>query len=387
MNRSVGVLGMTLCACIMLTGCWDVKTISDYNFVTALGIDYSEGKYKIYTELMDFGSISNQDEGGDGGGERATVWVGKSEGETLFAAINELYKTGQQSLYWDHLMAIVLSERVLQKDINRFIDSIPRFPQIRYNSWIFGTHESIDELFKHSTFFNFSPISNLLHNPVVLHKQLSVIAPIRLNKVLANEGEPGETDLIPTLSIDKKDWEDNDKPQPVLFMNGAFALNNGKAQHSFTEKQLNGVKWIQPQMKRAVIPVVRNHKTIGMVTLFNPKKKIHIAVEGGKPVFTMDLKFTGIIEEMLDDSPVDIIREKAEMGIRNEVLNTFKSGIAKHVDLFGLEQTLYRNKNKEWKKLSASGIGGERMLTEDSLKKVNVQVNILHSGMNDMAPH
>ncbi|AZN41191.1 Ger(x)C family spore germination protein [Paenibacillus albus] len=382
MRRTVGVVILFVCASLTLTGCWDVKTISDYNFVTALGIDYTDGKYKLFAELMDFSVIGKQDQGK--ASPTQEIWVGKSEGDTVYEALNELYKTNQQSLYWDHLLAIVISDRALKNDFNVYMDAIPRYPQIRYTSWVFGTTEPIDKLFEHSTFINFSPLSNLLHNPKLLHHQLSIIPPVRLYQVLANRNEQGETDLIPALSIDTKAWEDEKKAQQVLYMNGAYALYQGKAPNRFTESQLDGVKWTQSDLFRSVLPIVRKEKKIGMIALTNPGKKIHVAMKNGKPEITLHLSFSGIVEEMVVRSSISDFQAIAEQEISEQVMASYRTGIKKRVDLLDLQQYLYRYHNREWKERSQSGKGF--LLTEDSLKNVHVKVKFVHSGMYDMTP-
>ncbi|QHW29914.1 Ger(x)C family spore germination protein [Paenibacillus rhizovicinus] len=384
MKKIVGTAVTLFAAGLVITGCWDVKTVSDYNFVTAMGIDYNAGKYTIYVELMDFGDMGSQEE--TSADDRSKVWVGKSEGETLYEAINELYKTSQQNLYWDHLMAIVFSEGALKNEINVFFDSIPRFPQIRYNTWVFGTREPIDDLFKNSTFFNLSPISNLLHNPKVLHNQLSYISPIRLNTVLANAEEKGETDLIPRLTLKPKSWENETKFQTVLKMSGAYALNSGKAEQKFNEKQLEGIRWVNLKTRRAVVPISKDGKRLGSLLVIKPKKKTKIVLQAGKPVISLHIKFTGVVEEVLMPSKAKQFKEIAEKKIAEEVLETYRTGITKHADVYDFQQYLYRRKPKAYRTLTAASANDGLFLTEDSLRNVKVTVNIAHSSMYDMEP-
>ncbi|MBM7566401.1 Ger(x)C family spore germination protein [Paenibacillus sacheonensis] len=384
MKRIAGAAVLLLGASLALTGCWDIKTVSDYNFVTAMGIEHKEGKYVIYVELMDFGDMGSQEQAAPG--DRSKVWIGKSEGETLYDAINALYKTSQQNLYWDHLMAIVFSESTLKNEINAFFDSIPRFPQIRYNTWVFGTHEPINELFKYSTFFNLSPISNLLHNPKVLHNQLSSIPPIRLNTVLANAEEKGETDFVPRLTLKPKSWEDTKQFQTVLEMSGAYALHGGKAEQKLTEKQLEGVRWVNLKTRRAVLPISSEGKRLGTVLIIKPRKKTKIVMQSGKPAISLDLKFTGVVEEVVVPSKVKQFKEIAEKKIAEEVMQTYRAGITKQTDVYDFQQYLYRRNPKAYHSLTAGSSNNGFMLTEDSLRKVKVTVRIAHTGMYDMEP-
>ncbi|MGG1515522.1 Ger(x)C family spore germination protein [Paenibacillus oryzisoli] len=369
----------------LLTGCWDIKDVADYNFVTTLGIDYAKEKYIIYTELTNFGQMGNQQQGTTS--DRTKMWIGKSEGDTLYGAIEGLYKTAQQYLYWDHLTTIIFSDRVLHKNIDSFIDAIPRFPQIRYNAWVFGTEEPINELIKYSTFFNLSPTSNLMHNPKALHNQLSSISPVRLSTVLANDGEVGQTDLVPSLQINKTDWEDTEKPQPVVQMNGAYALTRGKAENKFTEKQLDGARWVSTKTKRVTLPISHEGKKVAMISIYKPKKQVEVIFKDGQPLFSMHLKFLGVVEEVLGNFNVEQLKDMAEKEITDQVLQTFRIGISRGIDIYGLEQVLYRNHLAEWRKLNASAPVDVPRINDGALRTVNVEVNLSHSGMYDLEPY
>ncbi|MCY7482840.1 hypothetical protein M5X06_24220 [Paenibacillus alvei] len=41
-----------------LAGCWDIKNVQDMNYVTALGIDYVNGKYIVYTNSLEFTNVA-----------------------------------------------------------------------------------------------------------------------------------------------------------------------------------------------------------------------------------------------------------------------------------------------------------------------------------------
>lgn len=386
MRRKLAAVFAVLYGCLPLAGCWDIKNISDYNFVTALGIDYNAGKYTIYTELMDYGVVGNESEGGGTQG-RSKVWVGRAKGATVYEAITDLYRTVQQNLYWDHIMAIVLSDSVLKQDVSASLDALGRFPQIRYTSWVFGTREPIDKLFMSASFINVSPIATLLHYPSALHEQRSDISPIRFLAVTGNDGEPGETDMIPSLSIVDSAWKDNDKKQPVLLVDGAYALKGGRAAVYFTEEQLKGLRWTQPEGRKMYLRIEKDGKPLGMVELFRPRKKVRVASANGSPVYELELGFTAIVEEVLGDASMKEIRALAENRIRQEVMATYETGVRNGADIYGLEQAAYRQRNRLWKAARSASAFGGAVPDEDSLKSVRVRIRFLHAGTYDVRPN
>ncbi|XOS94120.1 hypothetical protein ACLMAB_12700 [Brevibacillus laterosporus] len=114
----------------LLTGCWDNKNIQDLNYVTALGIDYKDGEFIIYTQSLDFTNIAKQ----EGATTRVNkpIWIAQAKGKTIDRAINHFFKSNQLRVVWDYITGIVLSERVLEKDILANIDSLLRYPEVRY---------------------------------------------------------------------------------------------------------------------------------------------------------------------------------------------------------------------------------------------------------------
>lgn len=73
-------LGWTI-ACILIlisqTGCWDIKTIQDTNYFTAIGFDYQNGRYVVYAQMLDFSSVAKQEAGK--AGQPPQIWVGREE--------------------------------------------------------------------------------------------------------------------------------------------------------------------------------------------------------------------------------------------------------------------------------------------------------------------
>lgn len=383
MNPLARIACFLLCCSMLLTGCWDIKSVSDYNFVTALGIDYKKGQYIVYTELVDYEVAGKHIVGSKQ--IRPNIWVGRSEGKTVYEAMTRLYDSVQQYMYWDHIMTIVLSDSVLKQDIHRVTDAIGRFSQIRFNSWVFGTREPIDKLFKQSTFFNVSPIATLLHNPDGNNSQRTTIPPIRLLDVYSNRMEPGQSNLIPKVDITKNTWEDTEKPQPVLILSGAYALNKGRTAVRFEQNQLGGIRWIESGMKKSFLRLQQDDRQIGMVSLFNMKKKITVASEGSSPAFTMSLSYKGIVEEVLTDTTLREILEETEKTVRKEILQTYQNGVAAGTDLYGLEQVMYRKHPGLWKQITNGG-QVPMQLTDKTLAKVDVHIDFMHAGASDLKP-
>jgi len=71
-----------------------------------------------------------------------------------------MYKASQQLTMWSHVLAVVLSQRALDKGIAEIKNSLFRFRDIRYVPWVFGTNEPIDSLFSKTGMFGKSAMNS-----------------------------------------------------------------------------------------------------------------------------------------------------------------------------------------------------------------------------------
>lgn len=133
-----------------LTGCWDNGEVQEINYLSAFGIDFHDGEYYIYAQMLDYEGIS----GPEGvPSSQPPIWVGKGRRKTLAEATKKLYTTSQQKLSWSQVTALVLSESMLTHErIRDVIDKSNRTEDISYRKWIYGTKENIEELFTSTPF-------------------------------------------------------------------------------------------------------------------------------------------------------------------------------------------------------------------------------------------
>ncbi len=61
-----------------LTGCWSKYEVQNMNYVTAVGIDYADGQYIIYAQLLDFSTVAKLE--GQQKSEQPPIWIGIGKG-------------------------------------------------------------------------------------------------------------------------------------------------------------------------------------------------------------------------------------------------------------------------------------------------------------------
>jgi spore germination protein KC len=358
----------------LLSGCWDMKDIQDNNFVTSIGFDLVNNEYRAYVQMLDFSSVAKTESSKPT--QPMPVWVGIGRGETLIGAFNDLYRTSQMRTIFSQLNAVVLGEGIMKTGMKDVWEFLGRYYEFRYTPWLFGTKQRIDELFEITPFYNLSPLMSLLNQPQEVYKQQSLIAPLTLREFISESHEPGNSTLIPSLSISNYNWKSDNQQKPMLNIDGVFIFQGEDIQKWFDWKSVLGLRWVEPKTERSPLLIRSEGKPQVSVSLEKPK--ITITPQSGEDqvTFNMDIKLSGYISEIIQPIPEAVLEQKVAEEVQKEVKDTYEEGLKKSLDLMHLEHTLYRQKNREWKKWRDRG--GLR-LTSDSLN-IRVDVNLKHSG-------
>jgi len=374
-------LSVCLAILFLLTGCWDIKDLQAINYVTSVGLDYKEGKFIIYAQMLDFASIAKQETGKSS--QPPNQWVGKGTGETINLALNDLYNTMQQKTLWSHITSFVITNSYLEQETTRMTDTFFRFRDIRYTPWVYGTNDSIEQLFSTPGFFNLTSLSTILAEPMELYEQKSYIAPMKYVEFISEAREPDKTVLLPSISINQKQWNKSDKNEKKLFINGVFAIQNQSFKGWFGQKKINGLRWMESKTVRSPLAIEENGKVKAVLSMGEPKFDIKFHNEKNQPRFSININISGNIIESLDSLTDTEMIKKAQKQIEKEVRSTYEEGLKKKADFYSLEYELYRKHYFTWKQLGAKG---QFLLKPDSLQNISVHVKLTHSGMIRSAP-
>jgi Ger(x)C family germination protein len=361
---------------LFTSGCTtDIKDIEKLSYASALGVDFKDGKYHGYIQFIDFQSVAKTSEGQK---TPSRVWVGEGVGDTFEESFFNLYQTAQERIYWGHLTAIVISESVFKQGIKEVYDSFIRYYEFRLTPWVFGTRESIKDILSAGGFFGQSPLSTILHEPRGTYSQSSIIKPIKLHRLIGQINEPGFTTAIPTLTLNKKQWSEKDKPEPKLMMNGAIFLKNDVFKSFIPIKELNGLRWIQLGTVRAGIPVPNKKKPAVQIVVDNPKPKLSLDKTSDDIRYNVDLKATAYIVNRTNDGFLGLqqLTEKTTEVIEQEIRSTLKTGLEKKTDIYNLEHVLYRHHYEKWRSISTEST---RLLKKNLIQDIRIHLNIEHS--------
>ncbi|MDR0139530.1 Ger(x)C family spore germination protein [Metabacillus idriensis] len=354
--------------CLVLSGCWGSRGISDQLYIEALGVDYKDGKYIVYTESAIFSSIAKQEGGGSQPSE-SPVLVGKEEAESLTMAFRKLEKASQFPLYYGHIQVILLSERVINQKLEEVISHIGHDPLIRFTSWVFGTSEELSEVLKTKSLFNQAPTYKVLFHPDIMLSRNHAVNPLNMQMLLRGGNEPYGSILIPNVSITEGQWHEDEKKPPTPHVNGGFIVSKMKSKGFMPYEDLHGLQWLTEQQKENKLEIT-HEETVVELLVKGYKITLHEPVKDGLH-YTVQLKTKAFIDESADEPSLASLKKKIQQEIKNDVQRTFENGLKLDADLYNLTESTYRKSPSLVKKYK---------LQEDSLSDIQVEVVIVNAG-------
>lgn len=372
------VIIVVLVCSLLLTGCWDLKAVQDMNIVTALGIDYKKDHYVVYVKLTDFSAVGTKE--GSGDSKPASTWVGVGEGPTVLLAINDIYRSAQHHTLWTHVKAIVMTKSALGK-LEDIFDSLLRSRELRYTSWVYGTDKPIESIFMADTTLNQSPLMLEMFEPKETYKQRSAIMPIQLQKLVNSIREPATSVLLPVLSVTDRKWMANqkDKTPSMMELTGVYVINKGANEGRVAEEDMMGARLIRySHMLRYPFSIPEKNGQNNTLNLTGPHTKITLAPDTSDRLnINISLTVNATVLETHTQAGMSEhqMEQQAQSILKKDILKEFNDAKDKNIDLFGLEEWLYRHHNDSWKRYVSRG----PVLPKINIKDVNVKVIIKHS--------
>ncbi|NIK75817.1 Ger(x)C family germination protein [Paenibacillus castaneae] len=356
---------------LLLSGCWDIREIQDIEYITAIGIDYRDGKYIIYAQMLDFSSVAKQESGKSS--QPTPVWVGQGRGATLADALINIYKTNQQQMSWGQVTALVLTKPMLEPDrMEQLFDMTNRSQEIRYTKWIYGTNGEIEDLFVTTPFFMLSPLHSLLHEPLVSYKQISFIQPTQFNDFIIHYREKAATVILPSLAISSANWSEDMRQHPILEIDGAYLLKDKINKGWLKREDLLGIRWIANSKANAPLVIGPKDDPIGSVKLQKPHSSIKLLSSKDGMSYRIRLKILATVQGVYKENiTITELQRMTEETLRKELLATFQKSAALHADPYQLSLKLYQRNPKLWRKLNKD----EETITQKSLD-IDVKVDL-----------
>ncbi|WP_062197482.1 Ger(x)C family spore germination protein [Massilibacterium senegalense] len=363
----------------LLTGCWNAKDIEKMFYIQALGIDYKDGKYYVYAQILNFAPIAKQETVG-GEQKQPATYVAVGVGSTYAEASHDLFRSSSRRIYWGHLRTVVFTERMLQHGVRDILDLLNRYHETRYTAWIFSTDEPLKKIFSVPPMLEMSPAYSKLGDPLSTYTQYSYLHPVRLHRFVSVTNEESSSAIIPRISIKEPGWgSSNKKEHPSLQFNGVQILQKFKTTGKLSYEDSIGFRWLTPSMTRGALSMEDNGKTYGVAILESPDISIFPIKKGRDWHFYIKIKMKANITEFKKDISKKQIEKMLEKKVKEQIMHTYLKGIEQDEDVYQLSRKLQIKHFKEWKKVQKDG---KIPLSPESIESIDISI-FLKSGGKD----
>ena len=360
---------------MMLSGCWDIVDPQDINYFIAVGFDYENDQFIVYAQMIDFAAVTTSESGKPT--QHQPVLVGKGKGETAAQAFNDLYDSVQRRVIYGHVGAVILSENIMKHGLLQDIfDLLSRYQELRYTPWVYGSKGDIEKVLSVSPFFNLSPLASILHQPMEIYRQKSIVPPTMMRQILTDIREPGRTAILPAIDLNDTDWKEDLGPKEMLYLTGIFTFDAYRYTGYFSLDEIQGLRFVAKGIERTPLVIKHEGKIYSEISLNKPKAKITPLLEDVRVRFQMQVAMTGNVIEVIEPINEREMEKLASEQIRKEIISTYERALEKNVDIYQLEHLVYLKHNKWWQQHLK---GGKLRLDKDSLE-VDVKIDILSSG-------
>lgn len=382
-KRKLRLCGQVLLLIVFLGGCWDANEPDKMVYVQGLGIDYQDGKYHLYLQLMDFSTLAKVDSPGQSSGEGVSE-IGFASGVSFDDAIFKLYKISQRRIHFGHLNSIFLTKDALnQNGLQEVADLFDRFFLTHYRMWIYSTEDSPEDILSIDPPLQMSPYFSRLANPEESFEQASYIRPIDMRETIILNNEPPYEIFIPYVRRNIGRWKKDEKSKEMGIIDGVSIIFNDKYQGSLTGEDAAGLKWIAKEFNRMGITLKTGEDSTAGLTVKKRKVWIEPVNINGEPQFDIHIKVKAVINKLNRYENIEELAISAEKKIAAEVKRTYLSALKLNSDIYRLSGILYRKHFSVWKKIQKNG---KIPLEKDSIRKINVEVEIMDSGNHWKTP-
>ncbi|MEC1303558.1 Ger(x)C family spore germination protein [Lysinibacillus capsici] len=371
------LLFLILSSTLLLAGCWDVTEPQRMYYINAVGVDFEDDKYKVYLQIINFADVARSQQSG---GDVEPAEVGYAEGKTIEEAIYKLYRSSDQEIFWGHMRYLIFSERAMENERSiPVIDTFIRFRETRYHIWVYCTKDPINDLMLVTPILRNSMTASKLSNPLSTNKQLSFVQPINLRELIIGLNEPSHEVSIPYVKI-MKNWENDKEQTEETTFSGIGILSKDGVKGFITDSSARGNQWMNEKTSRGEVTIKieggeRDYLTIDLDHLNLEVKPI--VNKNNQVQFEVDIKIQGILNGFKGKITMDEVRKNIAQQIEKEIKETYQEGLKLDADVYRLSEYLYRSNVKVWKKIEHNG---KIPLTEDSISKINVDVNKINPG-------
>jgi Ger(x)C family germination protein len=365
-----------------IAGCWDTNESERMVYAHGLGVDYKNGHYTIYLQVINLRLLAKSESSG-AGGPQVNVEVGHASSKTFDKAIFNLYKSSQRRIFWGHLSYVVFTENALkQVGVKAPIDMLDRYRETRYRIFMYATKEPLSKVFVTTPILDMSTALSRLSDPKATFHQSSFIRSIDMRELIIALNEPGHEARIPFISITEKNWATDKGRHDSIKIEGIAVTTTDALKGKITNDHALGFRWMNKDFVRDVLQVKSKEGPLVDLVIEKSKVKVHPVVKNSEIHFNVQIKVKAVMFVLVKKVNLASLASDSEKEIKKQIMETYSKGLNFDADVYRLSEVLYRKNVNAWKQAERNG---KIPLTKDSIK-LDIKVKLVHGAKQREEP-
>lgn len=330
--------------------------------VVGMGIDKvpDKEKYRLTFQII---IPSNVSLGSKGAGAGLQVVTYSESDATLFGALRKTSQKVPRQLFFAHIQQLVIGEYLAKEGIGELFDFFERTHELRLISPVLiarGTDaESILNL---ELPLEKDPSVGLAKRLEITNKIWGQNVDVKVKDIIKEMFGNGEATISgvrivgdPKIKNSKYNLEHTKLPS-YFKIEGVALFKDKKLVKWLDGEEARGTLWTQNKMKGTVLNIAcKNIKEGTSVELVRSKTRVKIDMDNGRPVFHINIKEEGVVNEV--HCPIDLSKREEIIKLQRqwsektekEVVKAVKAAQSEKSDIFGFGEEISRSNRKVWK--------------------------------------
>ncbi|WP_431086200.1 Ger(x)C family spore germination protein [Paenibacillus sp. 8b26] len=357
----LGLVGLILIP--LLSGCWDSVELNQRAVVAAIGIDVDgESDYEVSLQVIVADEIAGAKARGD-----TPVVLFRQKGNSLFQAIRKASQKVPREISLAHARLVVIGEKLARRGIGDTLDFLERYTEARLTmKMLVARGETAKDVLAMMTAIGRIPANDISGKLETSQRLYAGNYAVSLDDVIRSMEIKGGGPVLTGVEVEgdlekapQKSNVDSILPEAIVGIKGMGVFQKGRLIQWVDNENAIGMSLVNNKVKsgETTLRCGQKNEIIGINTLFS-KTHIHSLMEQGEPVFLIDIKQTGAVEEaecLIDLKSPQVMKSLQEQW-RKETEKIVYSAIREiqrtRSDVLGFGNELEKSHPEQWKKLS-----------------------------------
>lgn len=362
MNKILKVI-IVLTITLVLSGCQNYQEINNYAIVSGISIDKSNDKDTMYTVGIQIMNAKKDEES-----DNSLITFYKSDGNTIFEALQKIMLDSPKELYLGHNEVVVISEELLkEKNPLNYLDYFMRHSKVEKDSFVMiAKDDKAYEILKIITPLETIPSRNLKATLSVSDTFSGTLTIVTVDEFISDLENKGAEAVLPSVSITGKK-EDGDKmeniaesdPEAKLKFNTLGYFKDNKLKGYLTSDESLGYNFLSDTPNQTYVNTKCDNQNYASILVNKSKLKEELSFDDNKPKVKAKIEVDANLLEyncsadfVSDEKIINELEKKLAKKIKNVMTKTIDKLYKKNKsDILKYGAKFYEKKYKDMKKL------------------------------------